>query len=66
MRRSISKQMLAAKFCLLLLGALLLLAACGDYQQNPSPNSTPSNGYSIIYVLDHGMQMLLTLPIRLP
>ena len=59
MRRNTSKHMLAAKFCLLLLGALLLLAACGSYQ-SPGPNSTPSNGYSIIYILDHEMQFMLT------
>ena len=57
MPRNRSKHMLAAKFCLLLLGALLLLAACGN-QQSPGPNSTPSNGYSIIYILEHGMQLI--------
>ncbi len=59
MRRNTSKYKLAAMFCALLLGALLLLAACGGDYQKPSPNSTPSNGYSIIYVLDHEMQLIL-------
>ena len=58
MRRNTMKHLLAAKFCLLLLGALLLLAACGGDYKSPGPNSTPSNGYNIIYILDHGMQMV--------
>lgn len=62
MRSNPLKRMLAAKLCLLLLGVLLLLTACGGQYQNPGPNSTPSNGgYNIIYMLDHEMQIIQTL-----
>ncbi len=69
MQRNISKPILAAKFCLLVLGALLFLAACGNGYNSPgsppygTPQATPTN-YSIIYLLDHQMQILLTLQRR--
>ena len=61
MRRNTFKPTLAAKFCLLVLGALLFLAACGNGYNSPgSPQATPTNGgYSIISLLDHEMQVLL-------
>ena len=64
LQRNTFKPMLLAILCALLLGILLLLAACGDY--NPgSPNGTPQatpthGGYSIIYLIDNEMQGLLT------
>lgn len=64
MRRNDTKHVLAAKFCLLLLGALLLLAACGGGYQSPGPNSTPSNGYNIIYIFEHGMPIVPILHMR--
>ena len=57
LQRNTFKPMLLAILCALLLGVLLLLAACGDY--NPgSPNGTPQatpthGGYSIIYLIDN-------------
>jgi len=63
MRRTTFKPTLAAKFCLLVLGALLFLAACGNGYSSPSsppsgtPQATPT--YSIISLLDHEMQVLL-------
>ncbi len=66
MQRNTFKSTLAAKFCLLVLGALLFLAGCGNGSSNPGspPNSTPqatptSGGYSIIYLLDREMQVFL-------
>jgi hypothetical protein len=61
MQRIISKHTLAAKFCLLLLGASLFLAACGNGYNSPgSPQATPTKGgYSIISILDHEIQVLL-------
>ncbi len=62
MRRNTFKPTLAAKFCLLVLGALLFLAACGNGYNSPSsPSGTPqpTPTYSIIYLLDHEMQVLL-------
>ncbi len=61
MQRNTSKHMLAAKFCLLVLGALLFLAACGNGYNNPgSPQATPTKGgYSIVSLLDHEIQVLL-------
>ncbi len=66
MRRNTSKSTLAAKFCLLVLVALLFLAGCGNGSNSPSspPNSTPqttptSGGYSIIYLLDREIQVFL-------
>lgn len=66
-QRNTFKSWLAAGFCLLLLGILLLLAACGNYYQNPgsppnngTPQATPTNGgYSIVYLVDKEMQVLL-------
>ncbi len=65
MQRNTSKLTLAAKFCLLILGALLFLAACGNGYNSPgsppygTPQATPTK-YSIIYLLDHEMHVLLT------
>lgn len=65
MQRNSSKQVVAAKFCLLVLCVILFLAGCGGYkspgsQPNGTPQATPTNGgYSIIYVIDHEMQVLL-------
>lgn len=55
------KLWLAASFCLLLLGVLLLVSACSNNYQNPgSPNSTPTNGgYSIIHHTGNVMLVLL-------
>ena len=65
MQRNTSKLTLAAKFCLLILGALLFLAACDNGYNSPGspPNGTPQatpTKYSIIYLLDHEIQVLLT------
>jgi hypothetical protein len=51
---------LAAKFCLLMLGALLFLSGCGSYSSPGSqPNATPTKGgYSIIYLFDKDIQLL--------
>ena len=65
MPRNTFKTVFTALLCVLLLAALLLLAACGDYYHNPgSPNGTPqatptNGGYSIIYLIDNEMQVLL-------
>ena len=61
MQKNTSKHILAAKFCLLVLGALLFLAACGNGYNSPgSPQATPTNGgYSTISLLDHEMQVFL-------
>ena len=61
MQRNTSKHTLAAKFCLLVLGALLFLAGCGNGYNSPSsPQATPTKGgYSIISLLDHEIQVLL-------
>jgi hypothetical protein len=61
MQRITYKKILAATFCLLVLGALLFLAACGNGYNSPgSPQTTPTNGgYSIISLLDREMQVLL-------
>ena len=61
------KHWIVAGFCLLLLSVVLLLAACGSYYHSPSsppnngtPQATPTNGgYSIIYLVDKEMQVLL-------
>ncbi len=55
MQRNTSKQKLYTKFCLLVVGTTLFLAACGNGSGSPaSPSSTPQatptkSGYSIIY-----------------
>jgi hypothetical protein len=61
MQSNKSKHILAAKFCLLVLVAMLLLVACGNGYSSPgSPQATPTkSGYSIIYLLDHEMHVLL-------
>lgn len=72
MQRNGFKPMLAAKFCLLMLVALLFLAACGNGYNSPgsppnngTPQATPtSGGYSLITILDHEMQVLLALQNR--
>jgi hypothetical protein len=71
MQRSISKHMLAATFCLLMLCALLFLAGCGNGYNSPgsppygTPQATPTKGgYSLISLLDQEMQVLLTSPRR--
>lgn len=54
----------ATFWCVLLLGALLLLAGCGDYKSPNSPNapqSTPTQGgYSLIVPLDREIVFSLT------
>ncbi len=65
MKRNTIKQRLAAIFCLLMLGLLLLLAGCGGYSSPSSPpNGTPqatptSGGYSIISLLENEIQLFL-------
>ena len=66
MKRNTFKPKLVAWLCLLLLGVLLLLAACANYNNpgsppnNGTPQATPTNGgYSIIYPVDKEMQVLL-------
>ncbi|HZO71850.1 MAG TPA: hypothetical protein VFB60_06575 [Ktedonobacteraceae bacterium] len=60
---------LSAKFCLLMLGILLLLAACsstGSPSSQPAPGNTPqptsppsNGGYSIITLLQQEMHFFL-------
>jgi hypothetical protein len=72
MQRNAFKPTLAAKFCLLVLVALLFLTACGNGYNSPgsppnngTPQATPtSGGYSLITILDHEMQVLLALQNR--
>jgi hypothetical protein len=67
MQSNAFKPTLAAKFCLLVLVALLFLAACGNGYNSPgsppnngTPQATPTKGgYSLISILDHEMQVLL-------
>ena len=61
MQRNNYKHILAAIFCLLVLSALLLLAACGNGYNSPgSPQASPTKGgYNIISLLDREMQVLL-------
>ena len=66
MQRTISKNILAARFCALMLALLFCLAACGSYsspgtQPGGTPQATPTNGgYSIIQLLDHERWLFLT------
>jgi hypothetical protein len=71
MPRNAFKPVITALLCLLLLGTLLLVAACGNSYQNPgspnngTPQATPTKGgYSIIYLIDNEMQGLLATYIR--
>ncbi len=66
MQKNTSQHPLAAKFCLLVLGALLFLAGCGSSYSSPGsqPNSTPQatptkSGYSVIYIFDKEIQFFL-------
>ena len=65
MQRKTLTRRLAARFCLLMLSILLLLSGCGSYsnpgsQPNGTPQATPTKGgYSIIYILDNELQLLL-------
>jgi hypothetical protein len=67
------KRTLVAIFCLLVLGVLLLFVACGNGYNSPGspPNDTPQTtptkgGYSMIYLLDHEIQVLLAYEARCP
>ena len=71
MPRNALKPLLAALLCILLLSTLFLVAACGNYYQNPGsqPNGTPQatptkGGYSIISLVENEMQGLLAPYIR--
>jgi hypothetical protein len=71
MPRNALKPVLATLLCVVLLSALLLVAACGNYYQNPgsppngTPQATPTNGgYSIISLIENEMQGLLAPDIR--
>lgn len=61
MQRKTFKHILAATCCLLVLGALLLVAACGSYSSpGGSPQATPTGGgYSIITILEKEIPILL-------
>ncbi len=65
MQRKTLTRRLAARLCLLMLSILLLLSGCGSYsnpgsQPNGTPQATPTKGgYSIIYILDNELQLLL-------
>ena len=67
MQRNAFKPTLAAKFCLLVLVALLFLTACGNGYNSPgsppnngTPQATPTKGgYSLISIFDYEMQALL-------
>jgi hypothetical protein len=60
------KPVLATLLCLLLLGAMLLVAGCGNFYQSPgspnngNPQATPTKGgYSLIIVIDKELHSLL-------
>ena len=60
------KAVLAALLSLFLLGALLLVAGCGNYYQSPgspnngTPQATPTKGgYSLIILIDNELQGLV-------
>ena len=68
MKRNAFTYALAAKFCLLMLGVLLLLSACGNSSSpgsQPAPGNTPqatppsNGGYSIITLIEQEMQFFL-------
>ena len=66
MSKNAFKPVLATLLCLFLLGALLLVAGCGNYYQSPgspnngTPQATPTKGgYSIITLIDKELQGLL-------
>jgi hypothetical protein len=61
-KREIFTRVLAAQWCLLMLGILLLLSACGGSSSPGSqPKSTPSNGgYSFIQLVNQEFHTFLT------
>lgn len=70
MQRNTFFNALTAKFCLLMLGILLLVAACGNDSgpgSQPAPGNTPqatptqptNGGYSIITLIEQEMQFFL-------
>ena len=66
-RKNALKPWLAAGFCLLLLGVLLLVTACSNNYQSPgsqpnngTPQAAPTiGGYSVVYHIDKEMLVLL-------
>jgi hypothetical protein len=60
MQRNRFKYVFATFCCLMLLGTLLLLSGCGNYNSPGSPNGTPKpGGYSLISILDKEIPQLL-------
>jgi hypothetical protein len=61
MQRTAFKRRFAVMCCLLVLGAVLLLAACGNYSSpGGNPQATPTKGgYSLITLLEHEFPLLL-------